>query len=313
MFRSVVALTIVLAVYAARAEEKQPSARSTADQPTQPTEQERRIAVEIARLGSPSKSECAAAVKALVKIGKPAAPALVKALSDPRNDVRAFAAEALRPILAADPDSAPNYQGKAYWKQRVAQLKAGMALDEVLKLLLPELSLVERRKRFEFGGGDGGSSTESYRLDDYWSVWLHLVDFERKKLHKHAPDLFRSVRQVWVAPPAKYTGMWVTWHVNGQKANEIQYRNGQYDGTFTAFLDDGSKGVQQHYTTGFCHGTDTGWHRNGKKAYEGQHEHDKQVGTWRWWNENGQIESVKEYEAGKRTTELAPLPNDSRP
>ena len=31
-------------------------------------------------------------MKALVKIGKPAAPALVKALSDSRSDVRAFAA-----------------------------------------------------------------------------------------------------------------------------------------------------------------------------------------------------------------------------
>ena len=116
--------------------------------------------------------------------------------------------------------------------------------------------------------------------------------------HEHAPDLFRSVRQAWVAPSAKYMGMWVTWHVNGQKANEIQYRNGQYDGTFTAFYDDGSRCYQQHFTLGICHGTDTGWHRNGKRAYEGQYEHDKQAGTWRWWNENGQIESVKEYEAG---------------
>ena len=61
---------------------------------------EARIAAEIARLGNSNKSECAAAVEALVKIGKPAAAALVKALSDPCNDVRAFAA---RPCGAFSP------------------------------------------------------------------------------------------------------------------------------------------------------------------------------------------------------------------
>ncbi len=74
-----------------------------------PNQKESEITVEIARLGSSSKSECAAAVQALVKTGKPAVPALIKVLSDPRNDVRALAAEALRNILAADLAAASNY------------------------------------------------------------------------------------------------------------------------------------------------------------------------------------------------------------
>jgi cytochrome c5 len=265
-------------------------------QSSRQTGQGTRIVDEIARLGSPSKPECAAAVKALVTIGKPAAPALVAALSDPRNDVRAFSAEALRLIIAADPANAPNYHDEAYWTQRVARLEAGMMLDHALELLLPELTPAERQKRGEGGAWSGGSGTSTYRLDDYWAVHLYLMDFGKEKLHEHVPDLFRSVRRVWVAPPDGYTGKWVTWHVNGQKANDIQYRNGQYDGKFTAFYDNGSKCFQQHYTQHVCHGTDTGWHRDGKRAYEGRYEHGKQVGTWRWWNENGQIESVKEYE-----------------
>jgi hypothetical protein len=108
-----------------------------------------------------------------------------------------------------------------------------------------------------------------------------------------------SVRQVWVAPPAGYTGSWVTWHVNGQKAHGIQYRNGKYDGWAIALYDDGSKCYQQHYANGVCYGSDTGWHRNGQKAYEGQYENDNHVGTWRWWKDNGEIESVQEYKDGK--------------
>lgn len=278
-----------------------------ADPVAQPSGQEREIAAEIARLGSSSKGECTAAVKALIKIGKPAAPALARTLSDPRNDVRTFAAEALRSIFSSGPASAPNCHEKTYWEQRIAQLKGGMTLDEALELLLPDLSPADRRKTCEGGAWSGGSGTSIYRLDDYWTVHLYLVDFEHQKLHEHAPDLKRLVRKVWVVQPAGYTGLWVTWHVNGQEAHEIQYRNGRYDGTFTAFHDDGSKCYEQHYTAGVCHGPDTGWHRNGKKAYEGQYEHDKQVGTWRWWNENGQIESTKEYGAEHpRTHETTP-------
>ena len=112
MFRRIASSLLILAIVApALADDKTPK--------TRPTDQQRKIALEIARLGNSNNTECTAAVRALVKIGKPAAPALVKALSDPRNDVRAFAAKALRPILAADPTSAPNYHNKAYWKQRL--------------------------------------------------------------------------------------------------------------------------------------------------------------------------------------------------
>jgi hypothetical protein len=101
-------------------------------------------------------------------------------------------------------------------------------------------------------------------LDDYWVVAIYLVDFEHRKLHEETPALVREVRTAWSDPPDSYTGEWVTWHVNGQKAHEIQYHNGKYDGTFTAYFDDGSKCFQQHYTAGVCHGTDTGWHPTGK-------------------------------------------------
>jgi hypothetical protein len=258
-------------------------------------------------------------VKALVKIGKPVVPPLVKVLGDPRNDVRAAAAEALRHILAADPASAPNCHKKAFWEQRIAQLKPGMTLDEALEVLLPDLSPAERRKAMQMMCSSGGSSTSVYRLDDYWTIVIYSLDerrspspdraglqhdsnapFEQGRLGPTPPVLERKARQVWVKPPAAYTGPWTTWHVNGQKAHEMQYRNGQYNGVFAAFFDDGSKCYQQHYTMGVCEGTDTGWHRSGKKAYEGQYDHGKQVGTWRWWKEDGQIASTREYEAGKQ-------------
>ncbi len=261
--------------------------------------QQKQIADEIARLGSSSEPERSASVKVLVEIGKPAAPALVKALSDPHNEVRAYAAEALRSILAVDPANAPNYHEKEFWKQRVAQLKARMPLDEALKVLLPDLSPAERLKRCGQGPWSGNSGVSGCRLDDYWAVNLYLIDYGKEKLHEHAPELSRVLRQAWIDPPDKYTGGWVTWYVNGRKALEIQYSNGQRDGTLTGFFDNGSMSTQQHILKGVSHGTDTGWHRNGQKAYEGQYENGKQVGMWRWWKENGHETSTQEYIDGK--------------
>jgi len=286
-----------------------------------PAGQEERIAAEIAHLGSPSKAESAAAVRALIKRGKPAAAALVKVLGDPRSDVRALAAEALRSILATDPANAPNYHEKAYWEGRLAQLKAGMSLDQALKVLLPNLSPAERRKTMQVMFTGGGGSTSTYRLDDYWMVVIYSYEqmhsqaakadrqglqhnsntsFEQGRLSPTPPVLARQVLQVPVARPPRYSGVWVTWHVNGQKATEVEYRNGRCDGAFTTFYDDGRQCVSKHYTTGVCHGTETGWYRSGKKQYEGRCEHGRRIGTWQWWKENGQIESTREFTVGKQ-------------
>ena len=101
--------------------------------------------------------------------------------------MRASAAEALRSILAADPAAAPNWHSEAFWKQRIAELKGGMPLDEALKMLLPELSPAEREKTrttsFDTGGRSGFNS---YQLDDYWSVGLYLLD---GKLRDYGPNL----------------------------------------------------------------------------------------------------------------------------
>lgn len=65
------------------------------------------IAAEILRLGDPNADVQTAAKAALLKIAKPAVPQLIKTLADPRETVRARAADVLRPLLAADPTSDP--------------------------------------------------------------------------------------------------------------------------------------------------------------------------------------------------------------
>ena len=255
---------------------------------------------EIARIGSPNKAECAAAVRALMKIGKPAVPALVKALDDPRNDVRAYAAEAIRAILAVDPAAAPNYHDRAYWEKQIRGVNVGMELEEAVRSLLPNATPAEREQAMQAGPWSGQSGVFMLRLDDYWTVTLYVVNIEDKKLCQ-APALNQHVRSTWVQPPADYTGIWVTWFVNGQKANEVHYRNGQYGGTFTAFHDNGGRCYEQHYKENICDGTDTGWYRSGKKMYEGQYKDGKQDGRWQHWYEDGKPQCLQEYSNGQRS------------
>jgi hypothetical protein len=223
---------------------------------------------------------------------------LVQKLSDSSNETRAKAAEALRPLLAADPASAPNWHDKSFWVQRIEKTQPDTTLDAALAILLPDLSADERKKRSEGGGWSGGTGTEVCRLDDYWWATFQLKDFDKKLLIER-PKLVPHVQQVWVKPPDHFTGLWVIWRVNGQKADEIQYRDGKYDGTLTAFHDDGSKAYVQHSKQGVSDGPDTGWFKSGKKMYEGQHKNNKQDGKWRHWYENGQLASEVNYKDGE--------------
>lgn len=222
----------------------------------------------------------------------------VRRLGDASNEIRAQAAAAIRQALARHPAAIPNCHDRAYWERKVQPLKAGTPLKEALRILFPDLTDEQREKAMEGGFWSGQSGARFYRLDDYWQARFSLRDAENEKLIE-PPTLARSVRYAWVEPPAGYTGVWVTWFVNGQKAHEIEYANGVYHGTFTSFRDDGTRSVVQHYVKGVCHGADTGYHPSGRKAYEGMYDNDKQVGTWRWFSEAGEVTSVQEHGKGE--------------
>jgi hypothetical protein len=222
---------------------------------------------------------------------------LVNVLSDPSNEVRAKAAAALLPIVAADPSIAPNWHNKTFWSKRVEKTNSGMLLDDALGILLPELSMEQRNKTLIGADWSGGSGVSICQLDDYWRATFPLKDFDKPQLIER-PILEPSVCHEWVKPPEHFTGLWVTWYVNGQKANEIEYRDGKYDGTFTAFYDNGSKAYKQHYKAHVCVGAEIGWHKSGKNAYEGEYKDGKQDGVWRHWYENGQLASQSTYKNG---------------
>ena len=100
---------------------------------------------------------------------------------------------------------------------------------------------------------------------------------------------------MWVEPPTNFTGLWVTYFVNGNKAREIDYEDGRYSGEFIAYHSDGPKAYLQHYHHHIAEGADTGFFRSGRTNYQGLYQANKQVGTWIWYNEDGTIKSTRDY------------------
>lgn len=212
-------------------------------------------------------------------------------LSSPDVGQRLSAAEELRRLLVGDFNATTDNRGRQYWEERLNLVKPGMTHEAVLRVLPP----VDKNMS---GAGSGQTHNKSWRLDDYWVVIVHYNNPD--VVHEMRPSLSRRVRAVWVAPPADFSGKWTTWHVNGQLAHEIDYKDGKYHGAYLAFHDNGRRAYEQHYLHGICKGTDRGWYPDGSKSYEGQYLDDKQTGTWTHWYQDGRLQSRYEVRNGQR-------------
>jgi hypothetical protein len=217
---------------------------------------------------------------------------LVAELSDPSQIVRDAAAASIRQALKVHPDVATNDHGREFWETRIAQIKQGMAHDEVVKLLTAD----DRPLTF----AEVSSGQTLYRvtqLDDYWIV---LVYYNLTELvHEMRPVLTRRIRDEWVQPPDDFTGTWTTYFVNGQRARVVEYRGGKYHGTFTAFHDSGATSYEQHYRDGVADGADTGWYADGVQSYAGTYAQGRQHGEWTHWDVDGRMQSRNRYRNGE--------------
>jgi uncharacterized protein len=106
--------------------------------------------------------------------------------------------------------------------------------------------------------------------------------------------LIEQMRHVWIEPPADFTGVWITYFVNGQRSHEIHYRNGQYFGTLTSFHANGAKAVVQHIGAEGAEGEETDYSPSGALNYAGRHSNGKPAGTWVSYNEDGSVRSTLE-------------------
>ena len=195
-------------------------------------------------------------------------------LSSTNQETRDAAARVVRATYIPPP--------RTNWDSLIASLKVGASKSNILHLLEPVIV------RSEGGGGSGTFEAQQYRLDDLWILECHFdhgfIDYK----------LFPNALDVWVEPPPRFTGVWTTYHVNGEKSYEIHYRDGKCDGEFTSFYDDGSRAVLTYFITGIQEGEEIGYFHFGKVNYRGFYKTNAMIGTWTWYNEDGMVQSTQD-------------------
>lgn len=126
-------------------------------------------------------------------------------------------------------------------------------------------------------------------------VALALTGFACQKLEireeRYANGQLKE-RGTWKLDFGSYLkqGKWTSWHENGQKHIEAEYRSDKLQGKLTAWYRNGQMEAQVEYRNGKKHGKFAAWYENGQKKMEGEYRDGKEHGKPTFWSENGQIE-----------------------
>jgi hypothetical protein len=198
-------------------------------------------------------------------------------LSSPSQETRDRAAEILRRGYKAP--------ARDNWEWLLQSVKPGDAKSKLLDLLRPYDA------KFESSFGLGGGVTDSYRLDDLWVLRCTSRILDSKI---HGVELIELMQPVWVEPPPNFTGVWTTYFVNGQKNDEIHYKNGKHFGEFVSFRSDGSKCFVQHFDESGGSET-TGYYPSGKIEYRAHCKPNEPVRTYTWYNEDGSVSRTEQH------------------
>ena len=203
-------------------------------------------------------------------------------LSSPSQEVRDAAAKIL--LTNYIPPSRTN------WESFLATIKVGDSKKTVLEKLQPfNASPIP-----EGGFATGGECDISYRLDDLWMLDCQFICISDTLVQRKLTEHLRSVEPVGVQLPPKFTGVWTTYYVNGQKCREVHYKEGKPNGELTNFRSDGSKSYVQHYIAGVCEGEDTGYFPSGRIEYRGVYKAGVSIGIWTWYNEDGTVRTTRD-------------------
>jgi antitoxin component YwqK of YwqJK toxin-antitoxin module len=208
---------------------------------------------------------------------------LVALLGNPDSGRRAAAAAELRQLIAANPDAKTNNHGEEYWRKLVDSVKVGMKYSDFIKLLPDSAHGIMENY-------SGRSGVGQWRLDHYWIASIY---YKNPDIVFESPKLDERAMEVWVKPPEDFTGTWVTWHVNGQKSYEREFRNGMLNGLSLIFYDNGSKLHQQYYIDSVPSDTAFFWYPDGRKKSQGDYTNRKRTGTWIFWDADGSVDTVE--------------------
>jgi antitoxin component YwqK of YwqJK toxin-antitoxin module len=99
----------------------------------------------------------------------------------------------------------------------------------------------------------------------------------------------------------KKDGLWTTWYENGQKIQEVTFKNGKMiSKTEWKYYENGQKEEEKTFKDGKQDGLWTMWYENGQKMWEGTYRDGEPIGLWTNWDKDG---SKSEGEMSRKDNE----------
>lgn len=95
-------------------------------------------------------------------------------------------------------------------------------------------------------------------------------------------------------------GLWTSWYENGNKSAEYTYKDGQKEGLCTIWYENGNKKNEYTLKDGKLEGKWTKWFENGYKYVEYTYKAGKKDGFWTSWYANGKKEEEGYYKDDKK-------------
>jgi len=115
----------------------------------------------------------------------------------------------------------------------------------------------------------------------------------------HIYDEWWKTKSEGIFKDGEKDGLWTSWYENGQKDEEVVYKDGEEHGLVTNWYENGQKSEKITMRYGKLDGLYKRWHRNGKKWSEGVFKDGERDGLWNRWHDNGQKWSEQTYKDGE--------------
>jgi hypothetical protein len=226
-------------------------------------------------------------------------------LESPSPSIRMFASKSLQGTYV--PLSRTNAE------ELIARLQFGMNESAVSNLLSSAGATNEGVEKIR------DEIVKTFRVDDLWVIRCWFTNavatnvvvtnsVTKKAVTKNVvagkseyglaeARVLEQMNQIIVDPPSDFSGIWLTYWINGNVSYERHFQNGQLEGVNTGFYPNGVRSIEVAFHNGVPDGQDTGYFPSGKIQYQGQNKAGKEVGHWIWYSEGGVVQAERDYDA----------------
>lgn len=128
------------------------------------------------------------------------------------------------------------------------------------------------------------------------TIFLSACSNENEKIIVSHPNGNPAYVEYYAESDTLNPSRTLRYYINGEKQEEIHYKNGIKNGVNTFWYQNGEKMFEGNFENGLLQGTFTQWFDNGKVDYIATYEKGRPSGTWKYYNKDGSLLSEQKMQ-----------------